>query len=233
MQQIPAPPAQRGWQSVRGGRPCSCRAARGGCAGADQRQSRSPGNSRAGAHEPASHATGSGTRSGSRNGPGAKPAPPPETYEEPSFLGSLTEDPLLAGGALTLVLALLGYGGYRVAQSRRQQAQLDSSFQDSGNPDSFFGASGGQHVDTADSSLTTGASSMSYSPSQLDVGGDVDPVAEADVYRLAVTCRPKKSSRRPCATTRSASPYPSSWPRFMPSARIARRWSRPPAMSSG
>lgn len=114
--------------------------------------------------------------------PAPKPAPPPETYEEPSFLGSLTEDPLLAGGALALVLALLGYGGYRVAQSRRQQAQLDSSFQDSGNPDSFFGASGGQHVDTADSSLTTGASSMSYSPSQLDVGGDVDPVAEADVY---------------------------------------------------
>ena len=37
-------------------------------------------------------------------------------------------------------------------------------------------------MDTADSSLTTGASSMSYSPSQLDVGGDVDPVAEADVY---------------------------------------------------
>ncbi len=110
------------------------------------------------------------------------PAAQPASPEEPSFLATLTEDPVRAGGALALILALLGYGGYRVAQSRRQQAARDSSFPDSGNPDSFFGASGGQRVDTADSSLSTGASSMSYSPSQLDVGGDVDPVAEADVY---------------------------------------------------
>jgi len=49
-------------------------------------------------------------------------------------------------------------------------------------PDSFFGVSGGQRVDTASSALSTGASSMAYSPSQLDVVGDIDPVAEADVY---------------------------------------------------
>ena len=50
-------------------------------------------------------------------------------------------------------------------------------------PDSFFGASGGQRIDTANSEMTsTGGSSMAYSPSQLDAGGDVDPVAEADVY---------------------------------------------------
>ena len=48
-------------------------------------------------------------------------------------------------------------------------------------PDSFFGQSGGQRVDTANSEMTTG-SSLAYSPSQLDAGGDVDPVAEADVY---------------------------------------------------
>ena len=51
---------------------CGKCGSRGGCAGADQRQSRSPGNSRAGAHSPASHATGSGTRSGSRSGTGAQ-----------------------------------------------------------------------------------------------------------------------------------------------------------------
>ena len=48
-------------------------------------------------------------------------------------------------------------------------------------PDSFFGASGGQHVDTRDASRS-GASSVGYSLSQLDAIGDVDPVAEADVY---------------------------------------------------
>jgi pilus assembly protein FimV len=47
-------------------------------------------------------------------------------------------------------------------------------------PDSFFGASGGQRIDTRDASGQS--SSMSYSLSQLDAIGDVDPVAEADVY---------------------------------------------------
>lgn len=112
-----------------------------------------------------------------------RPAPQPAPYEEPSFLDAFTEDPLLAGGALAVVLALLGYGGYRVVQSRRNQGAMDSSFTESSlQPDSFFGASGGQRVDTANSELTTGSSSMTYSPSQLDAGGDVDPVAEADVY---------------------------------------------------
>src|SRR5690606_34141359 len=103
--------------------------------------------------------------------------------EEPSFFDSLTDDPLLAGGALAIVLLLLGYGGWRVVQKRRNDAPVDSSFMESRlTPDSFFGASGGQRVDTANSELTTGSSSMTYSPSQLDAGGDVDPVAEADVY---------------------------------------------------
>ncbi len=113
-----------------------------------------------------------------------KPAPQPAVPEEPSILDSLMEDPLRAGGALALILALLGYGGYRAAQNRRNRAAtVDSSFEESRvAPDSFFGSSGGQRVDTASSDLSTGSSSMTYSPSQLDAGGDVDPVAEADVY---------------------------------------------------
>lgn len=88
--------------------------------------------------------------------------------------------PLAGGGLLAL---LLGYGVYRTVQNRRNRHAVDSSFLESKlQPDSFFGASGGQRVDTASSQLTTGASSMAYSPSQLDAGGDVDPVAEADVY---------------------------------------------------
>ncbi|MFY3385289.1 FimV/HubP family polar landmark protein [Paracidovorax sp. MALMAid1276] len=114
--------------------------------------------------------------------PAPVPVPAPVPAEEPGFMSGLMDDPLLplAGGGLLALL--LGYGAYRVVQRRRQNAGVDSSFLESRiQPDSFFGASGGQRVDTANSEMTTG-SSMAYSPSQLDAGGDVDPVAEADVY---------------------------------------------------
>jgi pilus assembly protein FimV len=71
---------------------------------------------------------------------------------------------------------LLGWALYR----RRRQARAetpDPATHDRLPPDSFFGGSGGQHIDTAEA-----ASSMLYSPSQIDAAGDVDPVAEADVY---------------------------------------------------
>jgi len=109
------------------------------------------------------------------------PPPPPE----PTFLESLLDDPIKLGGIGALLALLLGYGGYKVAQRRKAQAAAagsDSSIMDSHlAPDSFFGASGGQRVDTANSGLSTGSSSLAYSPSQLDAG-EVDPVAEADVY---------------------------------------------------
>ncbi len=113
-----------------------------------------------------------------------KPVPvPPPPVEEPSFFSGLFDDPMipLVGGGLLALLA--GFGVYRVVQRRRNADGVDSSFLESRiQPDSFFGASGGQRIDTANSEMTTGGSSMAYSPSQLDAGGDVDPVAEADVY---------------------------------------------------
>jgi pilus assembly protein FimV len=114
--------------------------------------------------------------------PVPKPAPVPAQPPEPSVLSNLMEDPLVPAGGLLAIIALAGYGAYRVTQRRRANAGVDSTFSESRlQPDSFFGASGGQQVDTANSEMTTG-SSMAYSPSQLDAGGDVDPVAEADVY---------------------------------------------------
>lgn len=114
--------------------------------------------------------------------PKPAPAPAPAPVEEPGFLAGLMDDPMLPIGAGILLAALLGFGAYRVMQRRRENGGVDSSFLESRiQPDSFFGASGGQRVDTANSEMTTG-SSMAYSPSQLDAGGDVDPVAEADVY---------------------------------------------------
>ena len=104
------------------------------------------------------------------------PAPAPET----SFLDDLLENPLvlpLAAGLLAL-LAGLGIYSYR---KRKGSATVDSSFLESRlQPDSFFGASGGQRIDTNEVSVS--GSSLVYSPSQLDAAGDVDPVAEADVY---------------------------------------------------
>jgi pilus assembly protein FimV len=115
--------------------------------------------------------------------PAPKPAPVPAPVPpEPSFIDSLMEDPTIPLAGAAILALLLGYGGYRVAQRRKAAAAVaDSALGDSQlAADSFFGASGGQHVDTGTSSQMSGHS-MQYSPSQLDAG-DVDPLAEADVY---------------------------------------------------
>jgi pilus assembly protein FimV len=108
--------------------------------------------------------------------PAAPIVPAPET----SFLDDLLENPFvlpLAAGLLAL-LAGLGIYSYR---KRKGSATVDSSFLESRlQPDSFFGASGGQRIDTNE--VAASGSSLVYSPSQLDAAGDVDPVAEADVY---------------------------------------------------
>jgi pilus assembly protein FimV len=104
--------------------------------------------------------------------------PPPE----PSLVDQVLDNavPLLGGVGL---LALLG-GGFAFLRNRQQKkkkaAPIDSSFLESRlQPDSFFGASGGSRVNT---SSENDGSSMAYTPSQMDASGDVDPVAEADVY---------------------------------------------------
>lgn len=111
----------------------------------------------------------------------APPRPVPVPLpDEPSFIDQLRDNPLvlpLAGGLLALLAA---FGFYRLRQ-RKHGSSVDSSFLESRlQPDSFFGSSGGQRIDTAES--VASGSSMVYSPSQLDAAGDVDPVAEADVY---------------------------------------------------
>ncbi len=113
--------------------------------------------------------------------PALVPAPvPPKAADEPGFLDQLTGNPLLLLFGAVLIALLAWLGLYR-ARKRREAAEVDSAFLESRlQPDSFFGASGGQRVDTNDGAAT--GSSMVYSPSQLDAADDVDPVAEADVY---------------------------------------------------
>lgn len=107
----------------------------------------------------------------------AKPevAAAPEEETQPGLLSRLNPAILAGVGAL---VALGGLGLF--LRSRRKVDGAETSFLESRlQPDSFFGASGGQRVDTRDAGSQ---SSMSYSLSQLDAIGDVDPVAEADVY---------------------------------------------------
>jgi pilus assembly protein FimV len=118
--------------------------------------------------------------------PAVQPPPkaaPPAPVEEPSLLDSLLENPMVLPGAGVLVALIAGFGAYRL-RGRLRKGERETSFLESRlQPDSFFGASGGQRIDTHDApGATSSASSMSYSLSQLDAIGDVDPVAEADVY---------------------------------------------------
>jgi len=115
--------------------------------------------------------------------PPASPLPAPGT-EEPGLLDSLSDNSLLLPAAGVLVALLAGLGLYRLRGRLRKPAGETSFLESRLQPDSFFGASGGQRIDTreAAASTTGNSSSMSYSLSQLDAIGDVDPVAEADVY---------------------------------------------------
>jgi pilus assembly protein FimV len=115
-------------------------------------------------------------------------APPPPVVTaapavpEPSFVDGILSGSnplgLAIGGGLIALLA--GFGLYRFSKRAKRDSGETSFLESRLQPDSFFGASGGQRIDTRDASGAS--SSMSYSLSQLDAIGDVDPVAEADVY---------------------------------------------------
>jgi pilus assembly protein FimV len=121
----------------------------------------------------------------------AAPRSPAPLPLKPSFMDTLLDSwPMLAG----VVVILLLLGGYALQRGRKtknvRQPRIDSDLHlDSGShfaPDSYFGADGGQRVDTRNAHSRGGAadaaSSMNYSPSQLEAVGDIDPVSEADVY---------------------------------------------------
>jgi pilus assembly protein FimV len=125
----------------------------------------------------------------------AASAPPrpaaPRLPPEPSFLDTLLDNGSTLAGVAALVLLVGGYLFYRTRRKKNSyQAKLDSGpISESKLPsDSYFGASGGQRVDTSNDTSTSSSgnadtgSSLAYSSSQLEAVGDIDPVSEADVY---------------------------------------------------
>jgi pilus assembly protein FimV len=113
------------------------------------------------------------------------PPPPaplaPVAVQEPDLLDSLLEDPLpLAGGAaaVALLAGLLVLRRRKQGQSSQGVSTLPAA---SGlGPNSVFGSTGGQSVDTGSVPQHTGEFSQA-GPGTIDTD-DVDPVAEADVY---------------------------------------------------
>ncbi len=110
--------------------------------------------------------------------PPAVSKPPVEAANPSGWLSGLLANPYFAPAAGLIALLLAAWAFLR--RRKKGGSPRDSSVFDSrlSAADSFFGGTGGERVDTRNSTL---GSSVAYSPSQLDTG-DVDPVAEADVY---------------------------------------------------
>lgn len=98
------------------------------------------------------------------------------------LMDGIAENAVPIGGSIGLLGLLGGLFFWRRHQKNKndKNSHADSTFLESRlQPDSFFGASGGNRVNSENNMM---GSSMAYTPSQMDASGDVDPVAEADVY---------------------------------------------------
>ncbi len=120
-----------------------------------------------------------GERSGTAGGTLAAGVQP-TAASEPGLVEQMLEEPVLPAAGLGLLALLAGFGIWRSRRNKRA-TELNHLHADSQtDSESSFSMSGGRNIDTLHGS--TGVAPIAYSPSQLDAGGEVDPVAEADVY---------------------------------------------------
>lgn len=112
------------------------------------------------------------------------PVPARVEIEQQGLMEELLDNPWLPVGAGGLLAVLAGLVFWGVRRRKKKTSAHDSSYLESRlQPESFFGTSGGQQIDTSNENPVTGGSSMVFLASQMDGGADdVDPVAEADVY---------------------------------------------------
>lgn len=114
--------------------------------------------------------------------PAPKPVvPPPPPPAESSFVDMVFDNLLWVAGGLVALLGV-GYGAFRMSRRRGDgfSALPSTTAAPSVQPQSVFGATGGQSVDTSASSIQTDFSQSGLTAIDTDEG--VDPVAEADVY---------------------------------------------------
>lgn len=112
--------------------------------------------------------------------PAPSPAPAAPATGSGDMLQGLMDNPLVlpAAGGLAALLGLLALLRLRKKKGGDTGGPAEEGGQQG---ESFFSASGNQQAG-GEEAAAGAASSMMYSPSQLDAAGDVDPVAEADVY---------------------------------------------------
>ncbi|HEY4374674.1 MAG TPA: FimV/HubP family polar landmark protein [Burkholderiales bacterium] len=112
--------------------------------------------------------------------PPKKAAPPPPPPPEPSLMDEFLNNPLYMGGGLAVLLLLGAYAIFAVRRKRKVES-FESSIITGGDlkANSVFGNTGGQSVDTGNSSFQSDFSQVG--PGAIDAD-EVDPVAEADVY---------------------------------------------------
>lgn len=118
--------------------------------------------------------------------PAPKPAPkavvPPPPMPEPSLIDEILDNELaLYGGGGFLVLLFGGYGYYAWKRKKAMQ-EMESSVMGAPSmaPDSVFGAAGGAKIDTGAGEIQ--AELTPAGPAAAVDSGEVDPIAEADVY---------------------------------------------------
>ena len=115
--------------------------------------------------------------------PVAPPPPKPAVQTPPVETSFVEENPLLVYGGGGVLVVLLGYLGFSSWKRKRQDGGVETvSRLTEGDltANSVFGTTGGQRVDTSNSSIQTDFSQSGLGAIDADEG--VDPVAEADVY---------------------------------------------------
>jgi len=110
-----------------------------------------------------------------------KKAATPVAVDEPGIFESLMENSILVVVGLIVLVALIGYAVYTWQRRRKLSSFEDSIFVDNSalHPNSVFGTTGGQSVDTANSGFHSNFVPVA---GNLPEQNEVDPVAEADVY---------------------------------------------------
>ena len=107
----------------------------------------------------------------------AKPAAPPVPVAQPDFLDELLENPLLLPALGGLAALGGGYALYAIRRRRRVERFEDSLIAaDALAPNSLFGTTGGQSVDTRQVDLPADG------PATQIQATEVDPIEEANVY---------------------------------------------------